>query len=365
MMIFLLIFIGATIALFLFPFWLIQANPFPRPSGQSQVGTAEITWDSASYTGIIARVWYPTDDETIGNSPYIDNIGRTLSVMTTGLNPLVKLVFNQLYLGRVVTPAVLNAAVGRSSDRYPLILLSPGFAGVNWINTFYALTFASHGFIVIGINHPGVSAASLLADGSQVNFVTPDKNPFADADRLASLLAELSQQQAKNISMVVDRAIGLNSDMNSCLYQKINTNKIFAVGHSLGGAASFIVCGQDQRIAKGVNFDGLFADAVDTNYAGKALLLITSDREQFRPKNQKMCLQYDRIMEQDTLRIDQLANKANLQTILLPMTGHLNFADAPLIFRPMFVKSIGFVGKVDGLEILLKTSTIAMDFLGQ
>jgi pimeloyl-ACP methyl ester carboxylesterase len=362
MIAFLLIFFFA-IALFLFPFWLILANPFPQPSGQWRVGTTELTWDSASYRGIIAKVWYPARDAAGGNSPYIDDIDRALSVMTTGLNPLVKLVFNRLYLGRVVTPAISNATLARSSEG--LILFSPGFAGVNWINSFYALTLASHGFIVIGINHPGISAASLLADGSQVKFMTLEKDVFADADRVDSLVAELSQQQAGHISMVVDRAIALNADPNSFLYQSININRIFAVGHSLGGAASFIACGRDQRIAKGINFDGLFIDAIDTDYTGKELLLVLSDRDQFRPKNQKMRLPYDQIMGRDVLRIDQLDTKANLQRILLPMTGHLNFADAPLIFRPMFVKSIGLVGKVDGLEILSKTSAIAMDFLGQ
>jgi hypothetical protein len=154
MMALLLIFVCA-IALFLLPFWLILGNPFPQPSGQWRVGTTELTWDSASYKGIIAKVWYPTRDAVGVNSPYIDDIDRALSTMTTGLNPLVKLVFNRLYLGRVVTPAISNATLARSSEG--LILFSPGFAGVNWINSFYALTLASHGFIVIGINHPGIS----------------------------------------------------------------------------------------------------------------------------------------------------------------------------------------------------------------
>jgi hypothetical protein len=121
--------------------------------------------------------------------------------------------------------------------------------------------------------------------------------------------------------------------------------------------------GRDQRIAKGVNFDGLFIDAIDTDYTDRELLLIGSDRDQFRPKNPKMRLQYDKIMDRDALRIDQLATKATLQRILLPMTGHLNFADVPLIIRPIVAQSIGFLGKVDGLEILLKTSAIAIDFL--
>ena len=361
MLVFLLIVVGA-IALFLFPFWLIPAAPFPQPSGQWRVGTTELTWDSARYAGVIAKIWYPTND-IAGNSPYIDNIGRTLSVMTTGLNPLVKLIFNRLYLGRVITPALLNATINHSSEGFPLILFSPGFRGVNWINTFYALELASHGFTVIGINHPGSSAASLLADGSQVKFKTLERDVFTDADRFDAVLAETSQEQASNMSRVVDTSIALNSNSNSVLFQKIDVNKIFAAGHSIGGAASFIACGQDKRIAKGINFDGAFIDAIDTEYTDKELLLVCADRDKFRPKDLKMRLPYDQIMKRDALRIDQLANKANLKRIMLPMTDHLNFTDVPLIIRPVVAKSIGLVGKVDGLEILLKTSAIAIDFL--
>ena len=56
----------------------------------------------------------------------------------------------------------------------PVVLFSPGFQSMNFLNTFYALEFASHGFMALGINHPGISAYSLLADGSQVAFKPVD-----------------------------------------------------------------------------------------------------------------------------------------------------------------------------------------------
>ncbi len=261
-----------------------------------------------------------------------------------------------------MTPAFFNATLDQSSTAFPLILFSPGFGGVNWINTFYLLEFASHGFIVIGINHPGTSAVTLLTNGSQVKFNTIEKDVFTDADLFDASLAKISSQQASNISILVDTAIELNSDENSFLYQKINTSKIFAVGHSIGGAASFIACGQDQHISKAVNFDGAFVDGINTDYTGKELLLINSDRDKFRPKNRTMRSQYDEIMHRDKLRIDQLEVKANLQRMMLPLTGHLNFADVALIIRPAFTQLIGLIGKINGLDLLRKTAAISMDF---
>jgi cephalosporin-C deacetylase-like acetyl esterase len=347
------------LSIFLLPFWLLCSHPFPPPSGQWRVGTTELTWNSANDIGIIAKIWYPTKVSTGIPSSYIDNIGRTLPVMTAWLNPLFKLIF-----GRIITPAFINATPDRSSARFPLILLSPGFGLMNWLNTFYALEFASHGFIVIGINHPGSSSVTFLADGSQVKFNSVEKEVFEDIDRLESLLAGIAVQQANNISIILDTVVDQNSTANSFLYQMIDTSKIFTAGHSLGGTSSFIACGQDDRITKGINFDGYsFIDDINTDYTGKELLLINSDLNKQRPKNKTLQIRHDATVERDKIRIEQLAVKANLKEIIMPSANHSNFTDLPLVIRPIFARAIGLVGKLDGLDLLLKTSAISMDFL--
>jgi Platelet-activating factor acetylhydrolase, isoform II len=358
MFVFIFIFI---VGIVLLPFWLIPTNPFPSPSGQWRVGTAEITWDSSSHIGIIAKVWYPTNFTTGVNSPYVD------SALIAGLNPLLKLIFR-----RITTPTFINAPLiyaassqeNRSTAGCPLILLSPALGAINLLNTFYALEFASHGFIVIGINHPGSSGEALLADGSSVKFNNIEKEVFEDIDRFESLASEIAVQQSRNLSMVLDTVVKLNSTTNSFLFQNINIGKIFAVGHSIGGTASFIACGRDSRIMKGINFDGYsFVDAIDTDYTGKELLLFNSDFDKYRPKNKTLQIRHDAIVAGDRIRIEQLAMKANLQETIVPLSKHSNFTDFPLIIRPVVTRIIGFVGKTDGLDLLLKTSAISINFL--
>jgi Platelet-activating factor acetylhydrolase, isoform II len=156
-MIFLFFVCAIGILVFILPYFLILATPFTQPSGKWQVGTSNLIWDKADLTGIIAKLWYPTDTASNISSPYIDNIDLTLSAITASLNPLYRLIFNRLYLGRIQTPSCHNAVLGNTQNGFPIVLFSPSFSGINLINTFYALEFASHGFIVVGINHPGSS----------------------------------------------------------------------------------------------------------------------------------------------------------------------------------------------------------------
>ncbi len=361
-MIFLLLFCFIVV-IFLLPYWLISANPFPTPSGQWKVGTSNLTWNLPSHSGIIAKIWYPSSIKQNIHSPYIDYLDRTLSVMTTGLSPLSKLILNRLYLGRIQTPSEINATLAQSQDGFPIILLSPGFGGVNFLNTFYALEFASHGFIVIGINHPGWSSGTLLVDGSQVVFNQVD---FNDVDRADTLFSEIIAQKANNLSAVLDEVFNLNVTADSWLYQKIHPTKIFAAGHSSGGSASFVACGTDPRIARSVNLDGfLYMNEINIAGTEKEFLLMLSNRDKYAPQGNKPPNSFDVVMAKDKIRIDQFARHANVRKHLLQSANHLNFMDLPLILNPVFSKHISLFGEVDGLDLLLKTSVTMIDFFNE
>ncbi len=381
-MLMLLTFTCATLTIvFILPYLLISANPFSELSGKWSVSTTDLIWDKPDLSGIIAKIWYPTEIENSIPAPYIDRIDLILSALTAGKNPLYRFIF-KLYLARIKTPVTPEAILGDIPDGFPIILLSPGFGGINFINTFYALEFASHGAIVVGINHPGSSAIALLSNDSTVgvdektNEMTKilvsnkgkllQKNPAEFARLVDETACGAMILQADHLSCVLDKVIDLNSNPDSFLYRKVNEAKIFAAGHSIGGSASFIACGQDNRIAKGVNLDGyivdpnLTSDAV--NYKTKKLLLIHSDRQKY-PKDKNMRRWMDLLYAGDEIRIEKLSTKANLQRIKFQLAGHLNFSDLPfLVTIPAVVRSIGLMGDGDGRKLLKETATIIIEF---
>jgi Platelet-activating factor acetylhydrolase, isoform II len=356
-----------TIAIFALPYVLISRTELPQPSGKWQVGTQDLTWDAPdrSQTDIIAKVWYPTNDRSARSSRYIDRLGEVFSD-ATAINLSYKLIF--WLLRRVATsPASINAMPIDCPDGLPIILFSPGFGGINYLGTFYALEFASHGFIVIGINHPKSNVGTMCTDGSQLKFESFDPSIFNEPAKLEQYMGKVMQAQAQNISTIVDKVIYLDSVPGSLFYHRINVSKIFAAGHSIGGAASFVACGQDRRILKAVDLDGVFIDLgfEDAEYTGKRLLSINSDRERHKPKDKKKLRQYDPIIAIDKFWMDKLATRADLQKQIIELTTHYSFTDLSLLINPVIGRKMGLLDRSDGLSILSETSKTMIDFFNE
>jgi dienelactone hydrolase len=347
------------VGIIILPYWIIPANPFPKPSGKWNVGTSNLIWDSSNQSGIIAKVWYPTDIENVTSSPYLDKFGKTFSSNIV-VNLLLKLIFSNLFLGHVKSPASIDVTPLQSPSGFPVILFSPGFFGINWLNSCYGLEFASNGFIVIGVNHPGSSAITLLADGSQLGF------NLDGLDRVELLANKVAIDRSTDLSMVLDRVTSLNSDCDSFLYQRINTSKIFAAGHSIGGSASFAACGQDRRISKSANFDGFFyMEEIDLSCTDKEFLLIQPDRPKSRSNDKKSQNEFSLLMAKDSRRITELANNQNFHHLLFPAVTHMSFMDLPLVINPTFGKTMSLFGKADGLDLLQRTARVTMDFFNK
>jgi dienelactone hydrolase len=347
------------VGIIILPYWIIPANPFPKPSGEWQVGTSNLSWDSANQSGIIAKVWYPTEIENVTPSPYLDKLGQNFSSNIV-VNLLLKLIFSNLFLGHIKTPVSIDATPSQCPDGFPVILFSHGFLGINSLNTFYGLEFASHGFIVISINHPGSSISTMLADGSQIGI---DSDGL---DRLDLLASKVTVDRANDLSMVLDKVISLHSIPDSFLYQRINTSKIFAAGHSIGGSASFAACGKDRRISKSVNFDGFFyMEEIDLSWTEKEFLLIQPSRNKSGSKRGKSQNEFDLLMAKDNVRIEKLSGNANFNHLLFHSVTHMSFMDLPLVINPSFNKLISLFGKADGLNLLLETSAVTMNFFNK
>jgi hypothetical protein len=366
-LVFLILICIAAITILILPYLLIPQNTLPQPSGKWQVGASEIVWESPDYpqVGIIAKVWYPTDEKSGIKSAYLSKISGDFSEKIS-VNLVYKLIF--ALLRRVAAiPAFINATPIQIPNGLPVILFSPGFGGINSLGTFYALEFASHGFIVIGVNHPNSNFGTICTDGSQIKFEDFDLSVFDRPDKLEQYIGNVTRTQSINLSIIVDEIIRLNSISESLLYQRIDASNIFAAGHSAGGSASFVACGRDRRIAKAIDLDGTYVDLEieDTDYTGKKLLLFYSDREKYKPKNEKSIRQWDAMRSIDKKWMDKLAKKSSLQKKWFESTTHNGFTDLSILINPIIGKKIGLSGEADGLTVLRASATVMIDFLDE
>lgn len=121
-----------------------------------------------------------------------------------------------------------EAPVPSRAKPFPLVVVSPGWGGWNWIHTSIGTRLASHGFVVAVPYHFGDQA-------------WPWEPPYDP-------LAVASFNRPIDVSFVLTNLLGRNSTPGDLLYGAIRPDQIAAAGWSLGGYAAMALAGGDDSV---------------------------------------------------------------------------------------------------------------------
>lgn len=168
-------------------------------------------------------------------------------------------------LALVKTRALLNAPLAQQVRKLPVIL----FIGPNnrFQNTFQTEELASHGYLVVAIDHPYDSDRVLFPDGRIIS--RRKENVFLDfrteqtlGDSTREVVADLGVRVA-DVEHVIERLREWDlPDSASPLSCRLDTSRFGILGHSFGGAVGAEACVRNPEIRAGINMDGwLFGDA--------------------------------------------------------------------------------------------------------
>lgn len=242
-------------------------TPFAQATGSFRVGTLSLLVtdpDRRSNTlpgedhQIVITIWYPAQEQA-GTVPekYVETA----------------IAFNwELYRdgGAIVDEFVSHSDRDAPirSGAFPIIIYSPGLWGHRKSNTGLAVELASHGYIVVGIDHED-SELSLHPDGRQVEGTHPPNTTAANTETI--------QQRAQDIVQVLD-TLGELNETHPVLSGKLELSAIGGIGFSLGGSAILKACSQDDRLLTVCAMDGgLFDEVLRVTTLGKPLLFVRGD----------------------------------------------------------------------------------------
>jgi hypothetical protein len=128
-------------------------------------------------------------------------------------------------------PAYRESKVAPSSSGYPVILFSHGWNGFNAQNTGQALELASHGYVVIGIQHTYGAVVTVFEDGS-VAHNNPSALPSgAPNEEYEAAAQKLVDQWAGDMGFALDFMQGQNSDSNSRFFNSLDLARVGVYGH--------------------------------------------------------------------------------------------------------------------------------------
>ncbi len=234
---------------------LLPVPAIPNPSGPFAIGTRiyELTDDSRRelYSGreearrFMIQVWYPSaaaaSDQRAPWMPdaniYAPAIARHIHLPSFFLD----------HLALVKMTAFKESKVASSENPFPVILFSHGWNGFNAQNTGQALELASHGFIVIGVQHTYGAVVTVFPDGD-VALNNPNALPDgAPDDEYETAAQVLANQWADDLGFTLDFMKSQNENSSSPFFEKLDLNRVGAYGHSTGGGAAIQFCGTDPR----------------------------------------------------------------------------------------------------------------------
>ncbi|EPR11977.1 alpha/beta hydrolase family protein [Ruminiclostridium papyrosolvens] len=336
---------------------LLPVFSLEKPTGPYQVGTVTYDWtdenrleaatkDPGDKRELMVQVWYPAEKtENMKRAPYIKELLEVAKGFEkqTGLPSLL---FS--HLKYVKSNSYLSAKLSVKQQKYPLLIFSHGFGATRNINTFEVEELASHGYIVVGIDHTYDAAATVFSNG-RVALYNGDNKKMITED--FEKMDGHNEIWVKDVQFVLDKIEEINKkDPLNIFTGKIDLDKIGMFGHSYGGATAGQIVMRDSRVKAGINMDGAFVGSpISEKGLGKPFMIMDAEMTMNTYKGDYTTLDKggikadlrkkyeDYFAKMYIKRNNAIANEG--YSLLINNTQHLSYTDLSL-FTPVI--AIGY-----------------------
>ncbi|MCP1131833.1 lipase [Paenibacillus polysaccharolyticus] len=331
------------------------AFTMPEPTGRFAIGTFSqhivdesreetLSPESGDKRELMINVWYPVDPEVakgIKPESYPAELGEAISLVFG----IPSQVFS--YLDTIPTHVVKGAAMSNASSSYPVVVFSPGVRSARFQSMTAVEELVSHGYIVVGMDHPYTSARVTFPDGHKVSY---DAGPeFATSEELYQYNVQGVGIRAADARFVLDTLEQWNvSDPNQVLEGRLDLNHTGIMGHSYGGATTAEALAQDERFHAGLSLEGGFWGSVSKSSLKQPLMYIMSGKtaKSLGPNPTEHEKLFYPEFEPDLKHV--MKNSLN-DTYYLTVDGffHQSFTDIALISPRLFAKNMSAEHNID------------------
>lgn len=248
---------------YLFPVFSLK-----EPSGAFGIGTVSYIWkddtreeefSSAAMDKrqVVVQVWYPTDktaQKGAASSPYFpDRVQATRQLQADFRLP--SWLFQHFDL--VKTHAYDHAAISSLHERYPVIFFSHGLPAARFAYSYFTEHLVSHGYIVVGLQHPYSALSTPLSQDRVVTFDKRIMSLNGGFNEINPALSQIVRTQALDAAFVLNEMLRMQKEnASSNFWGKFDLERVGMAGHSLGGATMLEALHMDTRFQAGVFLDG-------------------------------------------------------------------------------------------------------------
>jgi hypothetical protein len=215
------------------------------------------------------------------------------------------------------------------------------------------LQLASHGFVVVGVQHTYGAIVTVFAGGTIAKnnpSALPEGAPQEEYETAAQVLAN---QWAGDIAVVLDSLASRNSSVKSPFGGKLDLSRVGAYGHSTGGGAAIQFCGTDSRCKALLAMDPFMrpvsSEIIDTGISQPSFFMFSQTwADDVNSRNNEL---FHRFMP-------HLAQSFGVITI--DGTAHYDFSDLPLL-SPL-APQLGLKGPINGNRVVTIVNGYLLSF---
>ncbi len=310
--------------------WALPVPRLPAPTGAWPVGSASFVLELEGADGApigaggrtVVRMWYPAepDDDPV-SAPWVEAADRVLPAMAAS-GRLPRWVFGHLALVRTHAAWQAALAVPEDAAGWPVATFDHGLAGFRSQNTVLAEELASHGTVVVAVEHPGGSLITVLPDGRGRPFEPLPRRDDPGYDAAVAALG--ARWTAETVAALEALARPVATGPMARFVGALDLGHVVATGHSTGGAVAVDVCDAWAGCSVAVALDGWWLPLDAARRAAgpaKPLVSVASDPAvgYFGSENRAA---FERFVD---------AGSAGVVDLVLRGSGHHDFNDTALL----------------------------------
>jgi dienelactone hydrolase len=339
----------------------------PRPTGPYQIGTVTyhlidserrelFSLKPDARRELMIQIWYPAVG--VGSQspePY------RISALTS---------LQYAYLRFVKTHTYSGVPIANSSVAFPVVFFTPSWHGLRNQELAVVEELVSHGFVVVGVDHPYGSGVTLFPDGRKI---VARPVPFMDTS------SELTMEKSREIAekevrlRALDLVFALNelekinrADRLGVLTGRLDLGRVGILGYSFGGAVAVESCWLDSRFRCAADLDGaLFGGAAKMGIEQPLLVMTDSlgppPNAELTSKNasRRRWAQFE--AENGRMILNDLHLHGGFLAEI-PGVGHANFCDASLESPVRWLSGSGAIDPRRALDIVRGVSLVFFQF---
>lgn len=255
----------------------------PKPTGSYDVGIKYIHLvdenrndpfldKAAKKRELMVKVYYPGNMESSKKfDGYFHNSSELIKGFTAGYG-MPNFLFSHLKI--VKTNSKIDLQLPDKEQSYPVVLFSHGAGTTMEVQTSQCEDLASHGYIVVAIDHTYVSGATVFPDRVVSN---KEATTFFKADESLEIITQIMADDSK---FVIEYLSEMNEGKIDSIFRgKINLDEIGAIGHSLGGAVAYHLAINESRVKAAINLDGrVYSSPKEDSTRIAPVLMLANDK---------------------------------------------------------------------------------------